>query len=308
MSDLSVVWSDAKPEWLAAIDFDQASLGFRDDSLQIRRVELPALDWTVFVVLSPMGHGLSSLNLYGPFEDALGQVFFASDHVRSDEPRRLEFDRMLRKLGIARKSNVALRCFGLYPRLWGDRYWPRKTSVRDAGRLLSIAVPSASADSTQRHLQRQVTTFGSRCISPAREEEILFWFGGNLREQNVEVLLENTLRLGADGRSRLVARLQELVNSLPARELFLAGLDGALRRGTLVNVPTGSCLVEGAEEVCHEIWDLRVELCSKLGFVAALDYVRQSVGEPGDPLADRYRKKVNGLLTPFSVIDENPLA
>lgn len=299
---------EADVAWIKSIDFDDPTLGVRDDRLQCRVVALPELDWSLFVFLAPMQHGLWLLRVYHRFDESLREVFFVQRDGQYDDDRVQRFETFLRKHRIPKNSEAAYRCFGLYPRLWGDRFGPRRSSALIPHRLFSVAVPAARTDRLHDYFRQQAILFGDRSIVVADEDEVLFITEREVGTADSRLLLDLVSRMDDAGRAAVRDRLLGLLESDEKREEFARNLSPGMKVSGAFRAPDPRDTRADCEADCVEIARLRVQLMCKLKWPHALEYMRSTMADtPEGHFAD-LNPEIDATLATFPVVAADPLA
>jgi hypothetical protein len=299
---MEIHFEDADIAWIKSIDFDNPTLGVRDDRLRCRMVSLPELDCSVFVLLSPVQYGLWLLRIYDRLYDSLHGFFRDEDRVR-------RFEAFLRKHRIPKRSEIAAKCFGPYPGAWGGLFGPRYSSALTRNRLLSVAVPATKADRLHEYFKQQALQFGERCITAADEDEILFITepndGGSA---DGRLLLSLVSRMDDAGRAAVRIRLLDLLDSDGKRDEFARNLSPGMKVSGAFRAPDPRDIRADCEADCVEIARLRVRLMCKLKWPHALEFMRSTmVDTPEGHFVDLI-PEIDATLAEFPVLAADPLA
>lgn len=306
---MEIHFEDADIDWLKAIDFDSPTLGVRDRRLQCRRISLPALEWSVFVFLSPVEHGLWLLREYQKLYESLHSFFSVQRNDEFGDDRAQLFESFLRRHRIPKNSEIAYRCFGMYPRFWGHRFSPRYLKGSVSHRLLSVAVPATKTDQLHEYFKQQALQFGDRCITDADEEDILFITepedGGSA---DGRLLLSLVSRMDAAGRAAVRDRLLGLLESDKRREEFARNLSPGMKVSGAFRAPDPRDIRPDCEADCVEIARLRVRLMCKLKWPHALEFMRSTMADtPEGHFADLI-PEIDSTLAEFPIVAADPLA
>jgi hypothetical protein len=298
---------DTDPRWISTIDFTRSpTFNCRTEELQIRRCDLDLLGWSVFVVLAPLDGALYLLRTYEAFDMALRSYFYARRGNTLDTERVKIFESQLRELKIAKKSEHAIRCFGLYPRLWGDRFLPTRQNAFAAQRLLSIAVPSDAAHAVANHLKDQLQEFDAN-VTCAVDESVSLIYGTQSHITHGLLLLELTGKMSREARREIRVELERLVQSADARSQLVRQLDPLTLIGGLIRTPDLRDIVEGCSDSLA-ITRLRVHLAIQLSWPHTLERMRSDLMQkPISWLQEEFVPLLSSALGQFRCVSENPL-
>lgn len=296
--------------WIKTIDFDRESLGTRNERLQCRVFAVPELGWVVYTLLSPMNSGLWLLRLYEQFEAGLRDVFFVQKDGVPDDDRAGQFEAMLKKHKVPKRSLMAYYCFGLYPQLWGHRFSPRSLSSHVARRLLSVAVPEGKAGSLEAYFRQQIMDFGSRVTAPAHESQVLYIsrpMSCPDPDPSGRLLLDLASRMDDAGRAEVISRLHELLESEDARERFERSLEPGMKFSGAFRAPDRRDILPDRASDCIEIAKLRVNLMCKLRWPHALEFILQGMNDTPDGDFAELAPEIKSVLASFPSVGTNPL-
>lgn len=298
----------APASWMRGVNLETTSFGWRTNRLEVRRIELPSLDWTVFVAAPPIGTAFHLFRIYFAFDSSLRSIFYTSRNGTPDSLRRRRFEKVLGELRVPRQSDVAYYAFGIYPRLWGNRFYPDATNPLVPQRLFSVAVPSGAGDACEAHLLSQVAEFGELCCIEVSEESPLIVAG------DINASFERTLLLGIvrsmdpATRASVLDNLRRLVTNPFELDRFQRSLDPALQVGGSIRTPDARDIDPEDEETCIAIATLRVDLASRLNWPHALERMGSELAaKRADDFHARIAARITAHLTSYRSIREDPL-
>lgn len=296
---------DRDVDWVAGLDLTDNAYGVRDASVQLVRVHLPELGWIVHHWLAPRDYGFWWLrDDYYEFRDSLGRVFNVMRGGDLDEPSVRRFDQAIEKWGIRRESLVARLCFGIYPRLWGDRFGPKRIDGRIFGRYFTVATPSEGADAVEEYFQRQLVEFDINSVKAVGERSRLYYTGAIAEYQRL-LLLAPISMLSEEQAALVEQALAEVVADHSAIEAFSKSLDPRIAFAGVSTIAVDGSPPDGR---AARVAELRVMLLCALGWPHALDYARRDILAAGrTSLHGRLLARIDEALNTFPVVRNDPL-
>ncbi len=303
----------ADPSWVLSLDLAESARNARDDTVQFVKVSLPDLRWDVYHLLAPRGHGFWWLrDDYTPFASSTRRVFNVSADGSIDEPSRNRFDETLRKLGIAANSLHARLSFGIYSRLWGDRYGPKRIDARVFGRYVAVASPVDASERVRAYLLKQLDEFGGQAVRAVDENAKLF-YTGDIPEYQRLILLAPPATLDFETAAKVENMLRELLSATSAVSEFARTLDPRVvfAGASMIAGPVLSPTEHGRSTEAR-IAELRIRLLLALGWPHALDMARRHLSaacrSSAMPECPAFIATLDEGLSRFRVVHEDPLS
>lgn len=307
---MEIHFHEVQPDWVGSLDLSNLDFMPAYPGIQCYVFQLDALKWRVFNFIAPKHHGLWFFRPYQEFETSMRLTFFSRNKEGGlDEDRRKIFDSTLRKLNVRQRSNHAAWCFGIYPRLWGDRYLPKDLNGRLAFRLLSVAAPIQFGQQVRAHFLKQTETFAGASLSSAPDDERLFVTSSTDSHPSARLLLKPILAMNREERRACIDRLTDLIDSDGAREIFVSGMASAIKFSGVIRSPLTMDVIAGAEEECAQIARLRVKLACRLGWPHMVEYLRLKIVERTDSQEFMdLLPELDEALSIYPVIAESPIS
>lgn len=311
---------EADIDWVRELVFEDNMLAQRTDQIRCAIVEIPEFDWTVFHFLAPQDYGLWWLRVYPAFDGGLRAHFreVQSKYLRTTLPendlKQIPFAKFLRANHIKKQSDHAYECFGMYPRLWGNTFAPKKghSSFIDR-RYVSVAVPRSASQATRQYFKEQARQFGADCTALANERSRL-WNSGHPGHKDFQLLCGGPSNAGAEELQSWLARLERLIFDRSERDRFSVEVDVGVKFSGAVNVAIGNRFFwEKWSKECPIYIDIlraRVMLIGALGWVPSLvDARSQLAGDEWreNPVVDLI-PMIETALARFPIVLSDPLA
>jgi len=304
----SLEFINVDPEWVRSCDL-VGPVSSHGEEFRCYTFDLPSLGWTVLNFVAPKDKAMWFFRVYKQFDAALRGVFYAMRNREVDDVRRKNFEKVLRKLKIPFRSDIAFHCFGMYPRLWGRRYLSADPNPCIFFRHESVAIPSQYARATREYFTDQQNSFGPNSLAPAMAGEPLFVSSRTNTHPSARLLLKQANKMDAKELQDSITELSLLVHDSGLRSQFVRLISDEIKFAGVLRGCHNSDLVPGSEASCRELAILRVRLACALGWPHLLEYVRQGIAaEGGETFCADLLPEIDRAVSMYPVVLRNPLS